>query len=149
MFLTLVKNCASSEEKKEIFKQDKALVAKKKREIARHKREERIRMRGETQQKAEWTLQTFRMQLAPDVNMEKRLFETSSTKPSATESFQGDGEGKRRRRLEEGEGEMEVDGGACKAAASSALNLEEERKLAEEFESTNSNFELGFQFEID
>jgi len=74
VFLTLVKTCATAEQKKEIFQVDKEITARrvkkeKKRKANERWRKERQRELEVVKQKAEWELRIFRAQLGDDLKL--------------------------------------------------------------------------------
>jgi len=78
VFLTLVKTCATAEQRKEIFQVDKEITARrvkeeKKRKANERRKKERQRELAVVKQKAEWELRIFRAQLGDDIETEQTL----------------------------------------------------------------------------
>ena len=83
VFLTLVKNSVTPEQRKEIFRIDKEIRARKAKEEKRRKANERWRRERQKElalmkQKAEWELQKFRTQLGEDFE-DGQILEVEST----------------------------------------------------------------------
>ena len=93
VFLTLVKTCATAEQKKEIFQVDKEITARrvkkeKKRKANERWRKERQRELEVVKQKAEWELRIFRAQLGDDFEAERTL-NTERTNSSSCTAEEG------------------------------------------------------------